>query len=86
MSQYGIAQACNIMWLDGFYMLPLIMLGVYRVVNGGRPVMLSVSVALAVLFNWYMGGINCVFACFWFCLNLHIQDCTVGILRLRRLS
>ena len=58
-SQYGIAQACNIMWLDGFYMLPLIMLGVYRVVNGGRPVMLSVSVALAVL-------INCVFACFWF--------------------
>lgn len=65
-SQYGIAQACNIMWLDGFYMLPLIMLGVYRVVNGGRPVMLSVSVALAVLFNWYMGGINCVFACFWF--------------------
>lgn len=65
-SQYGIAQACNIMWLDGFYMLPLIMLGVYRVVNGGRPVMLSVSVALAVLFNWYMGGINCVFSCFWF--------------------
>lgn len=65
-SQYGIAQACNIMWLDGFYMLPLIMLGVYRVVNGGRPVMLSVSVALAVLFNWYMGGINCVFVCFWF--------------------
>lgn len=65
-SQYGIAQACNITWLDGFYMLPLIMLGVYRVVNGGRPVMLSVSVALAVLFNWYMGGINCVFACFWF--------------------
>jgi uncharacterized membrane protein YfhO len=32
-SQYNIAQASNVMWLDGVYMLPLILLGVYRIIN-----------------------------------------------------
>lgn len=30
--QYSIAQSCNLMWLDGVYMLPLILLGVYHMV------------------------------------------------------
>lgn len=29
--QYSIAQSCNLMWLDGVYMLPLILLGVYTI-------------------------------------------------------
>ena len=33
LSQYSVAQASNVMWLDGVYMLPLILLGVYNVVN-----------------------------------------------------
>ncbi len=33
--QYSIAQASNIMWLDGVYMLPLILLGVYQSFGGG---------------------------------------------------
>lgn len=32
--QYSIAQSSNIMWLDGVYMLPLILLGVYNLVTG----------------------------------------------------
>ena len=65
-SQYTIAQSSNIMWLDGVYMLPLILLGVHRAVNFRRPVVLIACVALSILFNWYTGAINCLFACVWF--------------------
>ena len=33
LSQYTIAQSSNTMWLDGGYMLPLILMGVSRLVN-----------------------------------------------------
>ena len=45
LSQYNIAQASNVMWLDGVYMLPLILLGVYKIVNNKSNILLIVSVA-----------------------------------------
>lgn len=72
LSQYCLSQSSNIMWLDGVYMLPLILLGVYRLVRGGNFVLLSVSICLSVLFNWYTAGINCIFAAIWFVFELVI--------------
>ena len=34
--QYNLTQADNVMWLDGVYMLPLIILGVYKAVNNKK--------------------------------------------------
>ncbi|MCD7751355.1 MAG: YfhO family protein [Lachnospiraceae bacterium] len=67
--QYSIAQSSNIMWLDGVYMLPLMLLGVYRLLNGGRFYLLTVSTGLSILFNWYSAGINCLFTAVWFVLE-----------------
>lgn len=64
--QYTIAQCSNIMWLDGIYMLPLILLGIHKLVNENKFTLLSISVSLSILFNWYTGGINCLFSIFWF--------------------
>ncbi len=69
LSQYTVAQCCNIMWLDGVYMLPLILLGVYKAVNERSCLLLAVSAALSVLFNWYTAGMNCLFSGFWFLLE-----------------
>ena len=66
LGQYSIAQASNIQWLDGVYMLPLILLGVYHVIEKNRGAFLSITVACSILFNWYTGGINCLFAIIWF--------------------
>lgn len=66
LGQYSIAQASNLPWLDGVYMLPLILLGVYRLVRQKKGLLLSIAVACSVLFNWYTGGINCLFAILWF--------------------
>lgn len=68
--QYSISQSSNIMWFDGFYMLPIILLGVYFIVQKNNPILLSVSVGLSILFNWYTGGINCFFSIMWLFIEL----------------
>lgn len=64
--QYSIAQCSNVMWLDGVYMLPLILLGVHDLIEKRKIYLLSLSAGAAILFNWYSAGIDCIFAVFWF--------------------
>lgn len=64
--QYNLAQASNIMWLDGVYLLPLMLLGIYKAVNGHSLLILMISTAFSMLFNWYIGLINIVFSGFYF--------------------
>ncbi|MCI6290401.1 MAG: YfhO family protein, partial [Clostridiales bacterium] len=68
--QYNFAQSSNIMWLDGVYMLPFILLQVYNVVRGKKNWGLSVCVGLAIVFNWYSAGIDCIFSGSWFLFEL----------------
>lgn len=65
-TQYGVGQHNNIMWIDGMYMLPLIMLGVYRYVTAGKNRLLWLSIAGSVVFNWYTGYMNCLFAALYY--------------------
>lgn len=64
--QYNFSQSSNLMWIDGVYLLPLILLGVYQNVTEERRIPLSITVGLSVLFNWYSGGMNCLAACIFF--------------------
>lgn len=72
LSQYNITQSSNIMWLDGVYILPFILLGIYKIIQGENIWKLSVPIILSILFNWYSGGINCLFSAFWFLLELFL--------------
>ena len=65
LSQYSLAQSSNIMWLDGMFMLPFILLGVYRICIGEKSTLLSVSLLLSFAFNWYSAGINLLFSFIW---------------------
>lgn len=73
LSQYSLAQCSNVMWLDGVYMLPLILLGIYELVNNKRIGKLSACVAISIIFNWYTGGINCLFSIIWFLFELSLK-------------
>ena len=64
--QYNLTQVDNVMWLDGVYMLPLMLLGVYRAVNNKNLILLSVSTGLCIIFNWYIAGMCCLFTIIWF--------------------
>lgn len=72
--QYNIAQSSNIMWIDGVYMLPLIILGVHRIIRKNKIHLLSISVGLSIMFNWYTAGINCLFSAIWFVLEICLKE------------
>ncbi|MBP5655308.1 MAG: YfhO family protein [Clostridiales bacterium] len=63
--QYNIAQASNIFFLEGMYMLPLFMLGTYYIVKNDSPYLLIFSVAYNIMFSWYTGAFNCIFTVVW---------------------
>lgn len=63
--QYNLEQARNIMWLDGVYMLPLILWGIYQVSRGKTIFYIVIPAALSLLFNWYSGLIDLLFTGFW---------------------
>lgn len=72
--QYNMEQFSNIMWLDGVYMLPLILWGVSRAVREQKIIPLAITVGLSIIFNWYTAGINCLFSILYFVFELVISD------------
>lgn len=74
--QYNTIEACNVMWLDGSYMLPLLMLAVYYVVQHKKIALLIATVGLSLVFNWYIAAVNAIFVCLWFTveIGLHYVD------------
>ena len=75
LSQYMISQSTNMMWLDGVYMLPLILEGVEILVSRKKSTLFIISVALALCFNWYTGIIDLMFAGIWFLF----ESCRVAV-------
>lgn len=66
LGQYMISQSSNMMWIDGVYMLPLIIAGVEKLVSEKKSTLFIVSTALSLCFNWYTGIINLMFGGIWF--------------------
>lgn len=65
-TQYNVGQLSNISWLDGVYMLPFILWGIWRYVSENKKGMFYISIALSIVFNWYTGYMNCLFAVIYF--------------------
>lgn len=61
-SGYFIAYYWNIMWLDGMLLLPLIVLGIERIVNDKSPKLYVITLALLIISSYYMGFMACIFA------------------------
>ncbi|MFD1901529.1 YfhO family protein [Enterococcus termitis] len=54
LSAYAIAYGVVVMWLDAFVYLPLIVLGIHRLMDKKKPVLLFVSYLLLFVSNFYM--------------------------------
>ncbi|WP_077612292.1 YfhO family protein [Clostridium sp. Marseille-P2415] len=64
--QYNIAQLTNIMWLDGVYLLPLMLTGVYRYIIQKNHKFFCIMVFISILFNWYTAYMNCIFVVLYY--------------------
>lgn len=59
----------NNMWFDVIYMAPLVMLGINKLINGNKNFYI-ISLALAIIFNFYMSYMLCIFCVIYFIYEL----------------
>lgn len=67
---YTTAYSEVIMWLDAFVYLPLIILGIHRVMDQRKPLLLFVSYLLLFLSNFYMAFMIGVFSFMYYCVRV----------------
>lgn len=59
---YNNAYAWCVMWLDAVVLLPLVALGIERILGKGRPLLYVLSLALAIISCFYTGYMLCGFS------------------------
>ena len=63
---YTIAFYFHIMWLDVVILLPLVILGIERIINNNKSLLYIISLTLTILSNYYLGVIVCIFSVLYF--------------------
>lgn len=71
---YNIVYQQNIMWLDAMVMLPLMVLGVQRFFQGRRPFFYLGVLSFAIILNYYMGFMLCIFSVLYFLYYFFFAD------------
>ena len=66
LSNYVLGYYFNLMWLDSIAVLPLIMYGVERIVDGKSGKMFCLSLFYGLWCNYYIGFMLCIFSCLYF--------------------
>lgn len=82
LSGFVMAYSWNIMWLDAIYLLPLIMLGLVKLIRDGKFALYCIALALALISNFYMAFFACIFTLFYFpvCLFQYQSDSKTSVL------
>ena len=58
---YGTVMQHNLMWFDNMILLPVIVLGLYELIVHKKYKLYTVSLAVAILSNFYIGYMTCIF-------------------------
>ncbi|MCH5191854.1 MAG: YfhO family protein [Oscillospiraceae bacterium] len=75
---YFIAYYWNIMWIDAMYILPFVILGIERIIAGGKSKTYLLALMLAIFSNYYIGYMICIFSVIYF---VYYYFCSIGKLR-----
>lgn len=65
-SGFFIAYYWNIMWIDAMYLLPLIILGIEKIINFNKPLLYLFSLSYSFFANYYMSYMICIFSILYF--------------------
>ncbi len=80
LSGFMAAYNWNIMWLDPVILLPLVLLGLERLVKEGRCGLYCVALALSIYTNFYLSIMVCIFLVLYFLVLLFTEKRSVKIL------
>ena len=70
---YNIAYSQNIMWLDGVIMLPIIFLGINKMIDE-KPLLFYISLTLSIIFNYYLVYMSCIAALLYYTYELYLKE------------
>ena len=73
LSGFMAAYNYNIMWVDCVVLLPLIVLGLERLVREGRCGLYCVTLALSIFTNFYISIMICIFLVLYLCVLLVLE-------------
>ena len=62
-----------IMWMDAVMLLPLVIMGLNRIIQERSPVLYVITLALIVFINYYIAIMVCIFILFYFPVTYFIQ-------------
>ncbi len=79
LSAYFIAYSWNVMWLDCLVLLPLIVYGLEKVIKGESPLLYCISLGVAIVTNYYIGYMLCIFMVLWFVMKLFLNSPYAGV-------
>ncbi|MGN0549680.1 MAG: YfhO family protein [Acutalibacteraceae bacterium] len=63
---FFIAYYWNIMWIDAMYLLPLVVLGIERIIKKQKATFYIVALAVSFFSNYYMSYMICIFSVLYF--------------------
>jgi uncharacterized membrane protein YfhO len=73
LSAYVTANHFNTMWFEGVILLPLIAMGIERLVKDGKSLLYVLSLSLAIFTNYLIGLYLCGFSLLYFIANLFLR-------------
>ena len=69
-SSYYLAYHWNIMWMDGMSFLPLVILGIEKLIDNNKSLLYILSLSLVIYSNYYIGFMICIFSVLYFIMYL----------------
>ena len=66
MTSYAMVQQHNTMWIDAVMLLPLITLGLEELIKRGKFKLYTVTLAIALFSNFYIGYMVCIYCAIYF--------------------
>ncbi len=71
---YMLAYYWNVMWIDAMVLLPIVLLGIERIINHGRPATYIVGLSLTMFSNYYMSYMLCLFSVIYFIYYFSVNN------------
>ncbi len=66
LSSYLVVMQHNTMWIDAMMLVPLLILGLERLIREKKPLLYAFSLGLILLCNYYIGYMVCIFTALYF--------------------
>ena len=78
LSAYNMLYGWNLMWLDGVLILPLLALGLHRLLETGQPWLYCLSLFYSLATNFYIGYMLCITAVLLFAAEIFVRRCSLN--------